>query len=81
MAMHNVYPVKATIGYPTPGSFGSWAGIDLQIPVITLELPRDLPSEKAWEGNRDALLEAIRHSTPPTSETPATTRATNPATN
>lgn len=60
MARHNGYPVKATIGYPTPGSFGSWAGGDLQIPVITLELPRDLPGDAAWEINREALLEALR---------------------
>jgi protein MpaA len=59
MAQHNGYAVKDNIGYPTPGSFGSWAGIDLQIPVITLELPRDLPADKAWEGNRQALLEAV----------------------
>ena len=59
MAEHNKYPIKATIGYPTPGSFGSWAGIDLQIPVITLELPRDLPQDKAWEGNRAALEAAV----------------------
>ena len=65
MAKHNGYPVRPTIGYPTPGSFGSWAGIDLQIPVITLELPRDLPSEKAWEQNRGALVEAVRMTNDP----------------
>lgn len=32
------YPVEESIGYPTPGSFGTWAGIERQIPVITLEL-------------------------------------------
>jgi protein MpaA len=59
MARHNGYPVRPTIGYPTPGSFGSWAGIDLQIPVITLELPRDLPADQAWEQNRSALISAL----------------------
>lgn len=33
-----VYPVEASIGYPTPGSFGTWAGIEKKIPTITLEL-------------------------------------------
>ena len=61
MAAHNGYPVKDSIGYPTPGSFGSWAGIDLQIPTITLELPRDLPADAAWEGNREAVVEALRN--------------------
>ena len=32
------YPVEASIGYPTPGSFGTWAGIEKGIPTITLEL-------------------------------------------
>jgi murein peptide amidase A len=59
MSEHNGYPVLETMGYPTPGSFGSWAGIDLQIPVITLELPRDQPGDEAWEDNREALLAAI----------------------
>lgn len=32
------YPVEENIGYPTPGSFGTWAGIERNIPTITLEL-------------------------------------------
>lgn len=32
------YPVEASIGYPTPGSFGTYAGVERQIPTITLEL-------------------------------------------
>ena len=32
------YPVSSDIGYPTPGSFGTYAGIEKNIPVITLEL-------------------------------------------
>ncbi|MFB3891963.1 MAG: DUF2817 domain-containing protein [Phycisphaerae bacterium] len=59
MAKFNGYPVKATMGYPTPGSFGSWAGIDRKIAVITLEMPADLSSEECWKANRDALLAAI----------------------
>ena len=59
MSRHNGYPVQPSMGYPTPGSLGSWAGIDRQIPVVTLELPRQLPGEQAWIDNRDALLAAI----------------------
>ena len=36
------YPVSDDIGYPTPGSFGTWAGIENNIPVITLELAEDI---------------------------------------
>lgn len=59
MSQHNGYPPAATIGYPTPGSLGSYAGIDRQIPMITLELPREQPGDQAWETNREALLAAI----------------------
>jgi protein MpaA len=60
MSACNGYPVTGSIGYPTPGSFGSWAGIDQGIPVITLELPRELSGPKAWEGNRQALIASLR---------------------
>ena len=59
MAEHNGYPVQASIGYPTPGSFGSWAGIDLGIPVVTLEMPRHNHGEKAWAENRAGLLAVV----------------------
>lgn len=60
MSQHNRYSVLPTIGYPTPGSFGSWAGIDLQIPTITLEFPSDATGDACWSENRDALLASIR---------------------
>lgn len=34
------YPTQRDIGYPTPGSFGTYAGVERQIPTITLELNR-----------------------------------------
>lgn len=33
------WPVRESIGYPTPGSLGSWLGLDRGIPILTLELP------------------------------------------
>ena len=33
------YKIEKSIGYPTPGSFGTYCGIEKQIPTITLELP------------------------------------------
>lgn len=33
------WPARPDIGYPTPGSLGSWLGHDRGLPVITLELP------------------------------------------
>lgn len=40
------YPISDDIGYPTPGSFGTWAGIERNIPVITLELDEVVNVEK-----------------------------------
>ncbi len=60
MSRHNEYSVLKTIGYPTPGSFGSWAGIDRKLPTITLELPTDASGPTAWRENREALLSAIQ---------------------
>jgi protein MpaA len=60
MAAHNGYEVVASIGYPTPGSFGTYCGIERGIPTITLELPEDEPLEIVWRDNREALLAALR---------------------
>ena len=46
------YPVKADIGYPVPGSFGTYAGIERNIPVITLELDENDTNEHLWEINK-----------------------------
>lgn len=64
MSRFNGYPALDSIGYPTPGSFGSYAGGDLGLPVITLELPHGLDGEQAWRDNRAALLCAIAHPLP-----------------
>ncbi len=59
MSQYNHYPVAPTIGYPTPGSLGSFAGIDRAIAMITLELPRTGSGDQAWKDNQQALLAAI----------------------
>lgn len=37
------YPVEPSIGYPTPGSFGTYCGVERNIPIITLELDEECP--------------------------------------
>jgi len=54
MAQACGYPAVASVGYPTPGSFGSRYGVDEGRAVITLELPRPVPDE-AWAGCLRAL--------------------------
>ena len=46
------YPVQWDIGYSTPGSFGNYAGVERQIPTITLELPEDETNEHLWQVNK-----------------------------
>ena len=43
------YPVEASIGYPTPGSFGTYCAIENNIPVITLELDENCPVENLYK--------------------------------
>lgn len=52
----NSYPVQNDIGYPTPGSFGTYAGVERNIPVITLELPDKTDIETLWNENKEAFL-------------------------
>ena len=63
MAQPNSFPVKPYIGYPTSGSLGSYAGLERQIPTITLELPQDESPAACWHHARDALLRAVAHDT------------------
>ena len=60
MSFHNQYTVLKSMGYPTPGSFGSWAGVDRKLPTITLEVPSDASGLTAWRENRDAILSVIQ---------------------
>ena len=58
MSLYNGYPITPDIGYPTPGSFGTY--IEKKgISMVTLEMP-STDAETCWRQNRDALLAAIR---------------------
>lgn len=63
MAEFNQYPIESYIGFPTPGSYGTYAGKELGIPMVTLELPPGAPDsevfDEMWEANRDALLAVV----------------------
>lgn len=50
--------ITRDIGYPTPGSLGTYAGKEKHIPVITLELART-SARAIWRANRPALSAAI----------------------
>jgi murein peptide amidase A len=59
MSAYNHYPVVADIGYPTPGSFGTFTGKERGIPTLTLELPEDEPLEAVWQANHQSLWEML----------------------
>ena len=55
------YPVKDSRYLPpTPGSLGSWVGIDMQIPILTLEYMRGRDPDEAWAETRVSILAVIR---------------------
>lgn len=60
MAGHNGYRLAPDIGYPTPGSFGGYAGRERSIPTITLELPEGEGSV-LWPLHRTAMLAALAY--------------------
>jgi protein MpaA len=62
MSRLNKYPIEEDIGYPTPGSLGTYAGKEMNIPVITLELPDNESDETVWKDNHLAIIAAINHS-------------------
>lgn len=43
------YPIEESIGYPTPGSFGTYAGIERNIPTITLEMDEEETIENLYK--------------------------------
>jgi hypothetical protein len=55
MAELSGLPLAAEIGYATPGSLGTWAGVERDIPTITLELP-DKGPRACWRACEEALL-------------------------
>lgn len=58
MSHFNHYRVTRSIGYPTPGSLGTFAGKERHVPTITLEVGRT-SSSAIWRTNKRALLAAI----------------------
>ncbi|HEX5708925.1 MAG TPA: DUF2817 domain-containing protein [Pyrinomonadaceae bacterium] len=60
MSKANGYELRASIGYPTPGSLGSYAGIERNIPAVTLELP-PTSDDETIRLNVLALHAALKH--------------------
>jgi protein MpaA len=59
MAEISGYPAKSDIGYPTPGSMGTYTGDERQLPTITLELQKIESPERMHDHVR-AVLAALK---------------------
>ena len=54
------YKIDDDIGYPTPGSLGTYAGLERNCPTLTYEIERGLSAEKILEIHVPAILEALK---------------------
>ncbi|MBL7544281.1 MAG: DUF2817 domain-containing protein [Bdellovibrionaceae bacterium] len=54
------YPIEPDIGYPTPGSLGTYAGKERNISTITFEIQRDIEFDKISKIHVPALLECLK---------------------
>ena len=59
MGRHNGLPPKSDIGYPTPGSLGTYGGWERNIPTITLEIKRGQEPDAVWQQHLDGILFAL----------------------
>ena len=48
--------ITGDIGYPTPGSLGTYAGYERKIPTITLEFERGIPLESIYPLAKEAVI-------------------------
>jgi protein MpaA len=60
MKKHNRLRSTGDIGYSTPGSFGTYCGVELGAAMVTLELAT-ASGNGAWARHKDALLAAIQY--------------------
>lgn len=63
LSSYNEYPITGDIGYPTPGSLGSYAPEKFQAPVLTFECPvlgNDVSLKSIWEENQLGLKSFIQ---------------------
>ncbi|MEK6627286.1 MAG: M14 family zinc carboxypeptidase [Bdellovibrionota bacterium] len=57
---HTGYKIEPYIGYPTPGSLGTYAGIENKIPTLTYEIQRDLQFDQVLKIHVPALIAGLK---------------------
>ena len=56
------YVIEPDIGYPTPGSLGTFAGLEKGIPTLTYEIERDLGFDHILKIHVPAIVEGLKTS-------------------
>ncbi len=54
------YVIDPDIGYPTPGSLGTWAGLERNIPTLTYEIERDISFKPIIDIHVPAIIEGLK---------------------
>lgn len=60
MAELSGYRLEESIGYDTPGSFGSYFGLEQGYPIITLEMKETYDCEQLWNELEECLIYFMR---------------------
>lgn len=56
------YVIEPDIGYPTPGSLGTYAGKEKKIPTLTYEIERDISFDQIIKVQVPAILAGLKES-------------------
>ncbi len=60
IARRTGYDITDDIGYPTPGSLGTYTGLERNIPTITYEFERHLDPRKILKTHVPAIIEGLK---------------------
>lgn len=60
IAKRTGYIIEETIGYPTPGCLGTYAGLEREMPTLTYEIERGLDQASVIRIHVPAILEALK---------------------
>jgi len=56
----NGYPIEESIGYPTPGCLGTYAGLERNFPTITYEIERGLALSEIVKTHVPSLMAGLK---------------------
>jgi protein MpaA len=60
LAKHTGYKISDDIGYPTPGSLGTYAGIENGIPTLTYEIQKDSKPKDVLKLHISAIMDSLK---------------------